>query len=299
MDLRLHIGVHRAATRHLRTMLSANRELLAEEGVRVLDPEFAERAFAVAIKDLRDGRPLGSVNAELMSKLTADRELKRIVMVDPNMAGSLLRPMGKELFYPRISITLQRIVGVLDGLPLRIFCGVRNPATFVPSAYAAQQSHNPELSFADFIADTNLPGLRWSDFLHRAQLKSDELGITTWRHEDYPKIWREVAQALTGVSNRELLNGSTQPIDPGLSLKGALLLHEYLAEKPTKERAEFDRIRNAFVQKFPSSQGFGDPLLWPNEMMEGMTESYEDDWYYIERMENVEAITPKVFAENA
>lgn len=295
MELRLHIGVHRTATRHLRTMLSANREVLAAEGVRVLDPEFAERAFAVAIKDMRDGKSLDGINAELMTKLTADRELKRIVMIDPNMAGSLLRPMGKELFYPRISITLQRIVSVLDGLPVRVFCAVRNPATFVPSAYSAQQGHSPELSFADFIADANLQGLRWSDFLHRAQLKSGEMAITTWRYEDYPLIWREVAQALTGISNRELLVGSTQPINSSLSLKGALLLHQYLSEKPAKERADFNRIRTAFLEKFPSSQGFSDPILWPQELMEGMTENYDDDWYYIERMENLEAITPVRF----
>lgn len=271
-------------------MLSTNRDLLLSEGVRVLDPEFAEKAFARAIKDLREDVSPAEVNATLMSKLTADRDWRRIIMVDPNVSGSLLRPMGKEYLYPRISITLQRIVNVLDGIPLRIFCAVRNPATFIPSSYSGQQRHNPDLSFADFIAEANLTGLRWSDFLHRAQLKGDQLSITTWRHEDYPYIWRDIAQALTGIPNREALVGSSTPLNVGLSLRGAILMHDYLSGKPQDTRADLDRIHAAFLAKFPSSQGFSDRLLWPEELIQHLTDAYEDDLYYIERMENVQMI---------
>lgn len=293
MDLRLHIGVHRTATRHLRTALAANRALLAAEGIRVLDPGFAERAFARAIRRHKEGQPLAEVNAELMTTLTGDRDFRRLVIIDPNVSGNLMRPMGTEFFYPRISTTIKRILTVLDGVSLRIFCAVRNPATFIPSAYVGQQRYNPELSFADFVADANLAGLRWSDFLHRVQLKDEQLGITIWRHEDYPFIWRDIAEALTGISNREALVGSTAPRNRGMSLGGALMMHRYLARKPAKDLATFDRIQAVFREKFPSSEGYADPEFWPAELMEELTESYEDDWYYIERMEGVQAITPR------
>ena len=92
MDIRLHIGVHRSATRHLRAMLSMNRDMLLEQGIRVLDPEYAEKAFARAIKDVRDGKPMDAINSELMSKLTADMDVRRIVMIDPNIAGQYRFP---------------------------------------------------------------------------------------------------------------------------------------------------------------------------------------------------------------
>lgn len=295
MELRLHIGPHCTATRHLRTVLAANRALLAKAGVRVLDPEYAEQAFAAAIKDLREDRPAEQVKADLMAKLTSGRDLRRIVMIDPNISGSVLRPMGRELFYPRIAITLQRIVNVLGGQSLRIFCGLRNPASFIPAVYSAQQRIAPDTSFSAFLRDTNLPALRWSDFLHRAQLKDNSLGITTWRHEDYPRIWRNIAQALTGIDNRELLVGDSRPVAPGLSLRGALLLHEYMRSHGDDGRAALARVRAVFAQKFPSSQGHVDPALWPEELIAGMTENYEDDWYYIERMENLQVLKPRVY----
>ena len=296
MDLRLHIGAHRTATRHLRAMLAANAALLEAEGVRVLPAEAAERAFARAIRDLREGQPIDKVNAALMAALIGESEPRRIVIVDPNISGSLLRPMGKEYFYPRVSITLQRIVNVLDGLPMRVFCALRNPATFIPSCYAAQQRHHPEISYEQFLGETNLPGLRWSDYLHRTQLKDGALGITAYRFEDYPKIWRNVVQALTGIRNREALVGAPDPVDPGLSLRGALLMHDYLADRPAADRAAFDKVQAAFARKFPSGAGHVDPLLWPEELVQGMTENYDDDWYYIERMDNLQALNARVYA---
>ncbi len=295
MDFRLHIGVHRSATQHLRKMLWQNRDLLADEGICVPVAEDAERAFAKAIKQMSAGDAGDGVKAELMTSLTQDQPFRRIVMIDPSISGTLMRPVGKEYFYPRIATTVSRILNVLDGTPLRLFVGLRNPATFIPSCYSAGMRHSPEMSFEKFVADANLQGLRWSDFLHRAQLKKTDLPITVWRYEDYPFMWRDVAQALTGLENREALVGTSDPVNTGLSLRGAVLMHTYLQEHPVKTRAEFETISKAFDKKFPSTHGHNDDLHWPEELTEGMTENYEDDLYYVERMDNVTMLAPEEF----
>lgn len=295
MDFRLHIGVHRTATQHLRRVLLTNRDLLEDQGICLPEPEFAERAFATALKQMKANEPLASVNAQLLSSLTQDKEYRRIVMIDPNISGTLLRPFGKEYFYPRIATTISRIVTALDGLPIRLFVGLRNPATFIPSCYCASLRHKPEVPFGKFVSEANLQGLRWSDFLHRAQLKKADLGLTVWRAEDYPRIWRDVAQAFTGIENREVLQGSSKPINPGLSLRGSILMHQFLQEKSANNRAGFEKISAAFAQKFPSSLGHTDEIHWPEELTQSMTENYEDDWYYIERMDNVETLVAPEF----
>lgn len=295
MDLRLHIGVHRTATQHLRKMLALNSGLLADHGVCVPTPERAEKAFAHAVRQLKANEKVDTINAELLSSLTQDKEYKRIVMVDPNVSGTLMRPIGKEFFYPRVGITIARIITSLEGLPTRLFVSIRNPATFIPSCYSKGIRTKPDVSFQSFVSESNLQGLRWSDFLHRAQMKKTDLPMTVWRYEDYPFIWRDVVQALTGIENREDLVGHTTPTNTGLSLRGALLMHTYLNEKEIKTREEFETVRTAFDQKFPSSLGHNHDLHWPAELTESMGENYEDDWYYIERMENVQTISaPKV-----
>ena len=296
MDLRLHIGVHRTGTQHLRKMLALNSDLLMEAGICVPSTELAEKAFARAMRQMKANDDIGKINADLLSSLTEDKEYRRIVMIDPNIAGTLMRPIGKEFFYPRIGTTISRIVTALEGLPTRLFVGIRNPATFIPSCYSTGIRSKPDVSFEKFVAEANLQGLRWSDFLHRAQMKKSDLPMTIWRYEDYPFIWRDVVQAFTGIENREDLVGTKAPVNSGLSLRGAILMHTYLSENKINTLEEFANVRSAFDQKFPSHLGHNHDLHWPVELTDGLTENYEDDWYYIERMENVETIAAPIVA---
>lgn len=296
MDIRLHIGAHRTGTQHLRQTLLANQGLLDRAGVHIPDVMETERAFGRATKALSDKANPDQVSAELLEILTGGKRLNRLVIIDPNIAGSILRPMGQEFFYPRIGNTITRIRNLLAPHEVRLFISVRNPGYFVPSCYAASLRYTSKLSFEQFTSETNLPSLRWSDFLHRAQLKDAEVGATVWRFEDYPMIWRDVAQALTGIPNKEDLTGSTGPINKGISIKGGVLLHAYLVQNPPQSREELRRILVAFEQRYPSQPADSYPPHWPVELIDGMSENYEDDWYYIERMENVETIQPRKFA---
>ena len=296
MDIRLHIGVHRTATQHMRKMLALNADLMAAHGICIPNPEYSEKAFAKAVRQMKAGEDVEQVNADLLSTLTQDKEYRRIVMVDPNISGTQMRPIGKEFFYPRVGTTISRIVTALEGLPLRLFVSLRNPATFIPSCYSTGIRSKPDVSFDAFVSEANLQGLRWSDFLHRAQMKKADVPMTVWRFEDYTYIWRDVVQAFTGIENREDLIGTTDPVNTGLSLRGAMLMHQYLSENAISTRAQFQSVRDAFDQKFPSKLGHNHDLNWPTELTEGMSENYEDDWYYIERMENVETITAPIVA---
>jgi len=239
---------------------------------------------------------VGETNATLLSQLTGDKEYRRIVLIDPNISGTVARPVGREFFYPRIGNTTSRIETVMDGLPMRLFISLRNPATFIPSCFAESLKTTTQASFDQFIEETNLPGLRWSDFLHRAQMKGEDMPVTTWRFEDYPYIWRDVAQAITGVDNKEALIGAPDPVNQGISLRGAILMHTYLQDHPTKTAADFQRIRDVFEEKFPSIENEVYNPTWPKELTTGMTENYDDDWYYIERMENVEALQRRFYS---
>ncbi len=296
MDIRLHIGAHRSATQHLRLMLAQNQEHLEEQGVCLPSSEVAEKAFAAALAGVRAEKSIGQVNAALMSALTKDKEYRRIVLIDPNISGTVLRPVGREYFYPRIGNAISRMQTMLDGLPMRLFISVRNPASFIPSCYAESLRLSTKASFETYISETNLQRLRWSDFLHRAQMKKGQMPVTTWRYEDYPFIWRDVAQAITGIPNKEVLVGDPAPLNKGISLRGAILMHTYLSDHPTKTKDQFDRIRKVFEEKYPSVENEVYNPTWPAELTMGMMENYEDDWYYIERMENVETIQPRVFS---
>ncbi|MCO4825294.1 MAG: hypothetical protein KC451_10615 [Amylibacter sp.] len=65
MDLRLHIGVHRTGTQHLRKMLALNSDLMIDAGVCVPSAELAEKAFARAVRQMKSNDDIGKINADL------------------------------------------------------------------------------------------------------------------------------------------------------------------------------------------------------------------------------------------
>ena len=295
MDIRLHIGAHRTATQHLRQMLENNRALLESQGICLADAKVAEQAFAASTVAVRSGTSQEDANAQLVETLTGGGDFRRIIVIDPNISGTVLRPVGKEFFYPRIGRTILRIKTALHEIPMRLCISVRNPANFIPACYAESLQLGNRDSYETYIEETNLQRLRWSDFLQRAQLKEEDIPVTAWRLEDYPFIWRDVAQAITGLENKEDLVGSTDPVNTGLSLKGAILMQTYLTDHPVQTSGEFAKVQAAFEEKFPSTgESIYNPT-WPEELTIGMTENYDDDWYYIERMENVETVQPRTF----
>jgi hypothetical protein len=145
--------------------------------------------------------------------------------------------------------------------------------------------------FQDFVKMGDPIALRWSEYLHRVQGRDTELPLTVWSFEDYPYIWRGVAQAVSGLPNKEDLAASDAPFDQSISLKGLALMQQFLKKHPEAETTRRLLIAQKFAERFPMSTGDAIPKLWPKDLVEAMGESYDDDLYYIERMENVHMLT--------
>lgn len=297
MEIRLYIGAHRTASNHMDAMLSDNKDLLLEQGILYTHPSRTIRRISRAQQSLSSGAPLKELQEHLIASLTHGQQIDKVVIINPNILGALTRPFGKELFYPRTSGLIKQLQTVFQGIPLRLFISVRNPATFIPSCYAESMLTASFNSFADFTTDVNLANLKWSSLLHRAQGKHETLPMTVWRYEDYPYIWRDVAQAITGMENGQDLVGSTERIASSLTLRGAQLFYRYIEEHPPRTKESFENTKRAFLEKFPSSPNEIAGPDWPAELVRTLTHKYDDDWYYIERMEGVQTIQPRRFDE--
>ena len=102
--------------------------------------------------------------------------------------------------------------------------------------------------------------------------------------------------AFAGLPNKEDLVGSAKGIDPGLSLKGSFLLHRYLEENNMANKKAMAKVLPQFQQRFTRVEREVVPNVWPDELVTHLTHAYEDDLYYIDRMDNVSAVRQLVHA---
>lgn len=296
MELRLLTGAHRTGLEHLRVQLEHNADVLAKNDVLLPSREVASQALAVALKTIRKGNADDRTGPAFLKNLTGGQEVGKVLLIDPDISGSMLRPTKKGIFYPRGNATTFQLIKTLEGWGVRLYFGTRNPASFLPSCYSASLRHQPKAAFEDFIKASDPMDLRWSEYLHRIQGKDAEIPVTVWSFEDYPFIWREVAQALGGLENKELLVETDGPIVPEMSVRGAVLMHQFLQQHPAANVEEFDRIEARFIEKFPARDPDHMEDVWPADLVSDLTDAYDDDNYYIDRMDNLTIIRREHYA---
>lgn len=296
MDIRLFIGAHRTASDHIASVLTQNRDVLIAEDILLISrTRTVRRAFKAAYGAIMQGKPKEDARKELFKSLSQDQNVNRVLLLDTTMIGAITRPYGKEMFYPRVSDFIRQLQTIFDTGTIKLYAATRNPATFIPSCYAETMLRKVFMSYEDFIKDVNLQSLKWSHVLHRLQGSQPNLSVTTWSFEDYPYIWRDVAQAFAGIQSSQDLIGNSERTNVGITLRGAQLMYRYVQEHPLKDAIDFQKVRQAFLEKFPSSPNEITAPNWPPELVAALTNNYEDDWYYIERMENMLTIRRQKF----
>jgi len=296
MDIRIYVGPHKTASKHLASILSDNTDLLeAQNTLFYSSTRTALRHINSALKAIAEGGDKADAIGLLQHSLTRGRDIKRLLLVNPNIVGSVTQPFGKELFYPRTTGLIHQLQTLFGKNNMQIFTSSRNPASFLPSCYAQSLLNASFGSYDDYMKDLNPAGLKWSTFLQRLQGKQADIPVTVWRFEDYPLIWRDVVQAFSGVENSQDLVGNSERINASLTLHGAQLLNTYFEEHPPRTKVDFENTKSTFLEKFPSSKDEITGPGWAEKTVEMLTNNHDDDWYYIERMEGVQTIQPRQF----
>lgn len=295
MELRMLIGAHRTGLEHLRTQLEANADLLAHHGTILPQKVRAGNARQTLLKAVRKNKTTESTGKDFLHHLTEGRNPERVLIIDPEIAGSMLRPHKNGIYYPRASATTFQMLRELEGLcQVRLYFVTRNTASLLPSCYGASLRHQPNVGYGEFTASSEPDDLRWSELLHRLQGSEAEVPVTVWAYEDYPRMWRQVAQAFSGVPNKELFQDAGTTILNEFSLRGATLLFQYLQDQPAKS-GDWDKIETKFIERFPWTADTSLDDHWPKDLVAALGDAYDDDNYYIDRMDNLVTIRPPVY----
>lgn len=283
MRIVIHIGPMGTGGTALKKQLTSNADLLRDAGVfvRVSDGDF--RHLKEAITQNR------SVE-ELLDALKTPDDAKTLVLCNETQVGTPDRPFGKRFWYGRARGRVLPIHEYFDGMDVWTSVALRNPATLIPAKYALTLSQRNYLSFSDFIGQTPLDQLSWAEFLERLQLLDAYKPIMTWRYEDYPYIWRDVVQALTGLENAQTLNGEVPQAEAEFSIAQLSHYANQVAELKDKGEAIPKDHWNTFETTADSITKLPEHPSWTSQFEETLTEIYDEDLYSAARMEGVHLI---------
>ncbi|MBO9408443.1 hypothetical protein J7399_13470 [Shimia sp. R9_1] len=170
MDVILHVGAHLSGVSTLASYLNRNRRSLQARGLAVWTTEHTRKGLFDGVT-LRSGlhgverrRARGAGRVQLRSAMLERDKVKDLMVLEPDMLGSMENNLAAERLYPAAGERVARVVHAFGGRVKRVIIGIR--------------------ALEDYWGGALAHGLRWGrDLPDEAKLE---------RLVTQPRSWRKV-----------------------------------------------------------------------------------------------------------
>lgn len=291
MQLVYHLGVHCTDEDRLLKCLLKNKGPLAEQGTIVPSPGRYRKPLREALRTL-NGRPApGDMQEMLLDAVMDEDHAERLVFSQQSFLAAPARALEMNMFYHEAGEKTAALAQLFPQADRAFHIGIRNPATFIPALFA----RTDESDFAAFVAGIDPRALHWSDMVARIRNATPDASVTVWCNEDTPLIWNELLHELAGHDPLTELDGSYDFLATIMSPAGMNRMQIYLESHPPQSELQHRRVVAAFLDKYAIDEEVEIELDlpgWTEDLVEEMTEAYEEDLFQIERLEGVRFITP-------
>ncbi len=292
-EIAFHLGAPHTDNGQLTWSLRKDTKLLHENGVLARRPGTYRKLLNEKVKELDGCQASPAEQDELLSSIVKDQPVNRLILSNSKFMGIPAWMFNNGIFYKNAGTNMARLRNLFPDHPCEIFLAIRDPATFVPEAYLTQD----EKGYDDFINGISLLDIRWSDVIASIQQANPDCPITVWCNEDSPVIWSTVLRKISGLEPDTNFRGGMDIINTIMSPEGAERLITYLQENPNLSETQSHEVKAIFLEKFALDSAVEDVIDlhgWTNEIVDELTECYEDDIELIERMSGVDFIAPQL-----
>ena len=244
----IHIGAHKTATTHLQRSFAMQQEALIGAGVRYYGPETLRRpkqslGDVFGLEGFKKTHPTRSpeVQTDFMFK-----DGHRLVLSDENFIGVLHNKQGNMLspLYPKAETRVQALSEALNVGPIDVMIGIRNPATFLVSAYGQALLGGQIISFEDYIAKNTLQQVYWPGLVARMRRIPSVGRIVVWQFEEYRWRFHKICAALMGAEVKMRIVPLPNKVHRGLS--AAAVAHVLAQMEAVDANVLGDQARKAF-----------------------------------------------------
>lgn len=290
MQVVLHAGAHVTDEDRLVHCLLKNVDMLAEQGTYVPKPE----DYRILLRDVVNAAAKSGVNddtrAAIMAALNPPPGTQRMILSNDSMFGTHKMAV-KRMFYPAACARIEAFRQIFPGAKLELFLGIRNPATFMP-ALLDKTNFN---SIEDMFRGYDPFSFRWTELFERLHAQSPELPITVWCNEDTPLIWSEIMREMAGLDPMADFKGAYSLLEEIMTEGGMARFLEYMKNHPGMTEVQKRRVIAAFLDKFAKEDEVEEEFDipgWGVDVLDGLTDIYEEDIFAIPRVPGLNMITP-------
>ncbi|MEM7596773.1 MAG: hypothetical protein AAF382_03685 [Pseudomonadota bacterium] len=290
MQIILHAGAHVTDENRLVTCLLKNAEHLDSIGTSVPDPESYRILLRDTIAAATDGGASAEAGNALRRALVLKEDVDRLVISNDSFFGTHKMAV-KRMFYPASCSRLEAMRQLFPDDQLELFFAVRNPASFMPALLEITNFNSIE----DLFRGYDPLSFRWSELFERIRAQIPDIPITVWCNEDTPLIWAELIREMGGLDPTQTIEGEHDLLEEIMTDTGLKRFQAYVDSHPGMTEVQKRRVIAAFLDKFVDDDAVEEEYElegWTSDIIDQMTELYEEDVFNIPRVPGVNLITP-------
>ncbi|MEO3415815.1 hypothetical protein AAFO92_14265 [Roseovarius sp. CAU 1744] len=273
------------------TSLIRNRELLAGNGTEIPNPGTYRKLIRVLLRTAAKDEVTEDARDLIMDAVQLTSDPDRLILSGPSFFGTAKTAAGGGTLYASAEARLGYFRQIFPHDRLELFIALRNPATFLPATFETTGF----ASMDEYLRGADPASVRWSDLISRLRTTYPDIPITLWCNEDTPLIWAEVMRELAGLDPTVALEDEFALLEEIMTGPGLQRFASYVATHPDMTEIQKRRVVAAFLDKFADENAIEEELDipgWTEELIEHLTELYDEDVYAIQRIPGVTLIAP-------
>ncbi|MFV0512560.1 MAG: hypothetical protein ACK5MY_02840 [Jhaorihella sp.] len=291
MQVIFHTGAHCTDEDLLLKCLLRNKEDFSKRGIAVPGPGRYRALLKDAFAAMDKAAPAPDARDVLIDAILDEEVADRLIMSNEHFFGSQRFAIEGNILYPLAGERLGQLRALFPFDQIELFMAIRSPAGFMPLVLAKAAPKRVR----EVLDTTDPRSLRWSETLTRIRDAVPDIPLTVWCNEDTPLIWGQILREIAGIEHGQTIAGGFDILYEIMSREGIQRFRRYLAEHPEMSEMQRRRVVVAFLDKYAIEDAVEEELDlpgWTLELVEEMTELYDEDILRIQRIPGVQMIAP-------
>ncbi|WP_134726125.1 hypothetical protein [Paracoccus luteus] len=291
MQVAFHFGSHGTEPERMIKTLMENRDWLLANGVEVVAPGRLKGVLDEAVSSLAGGQATAQMEEVIYDALLDGDDVRRLIISQASLLGTPARSLSPSGYFAQAAGRIRALANLFPSAEVEVSLAIQNPALQIPHLV----SRLPDPSFDRAMAGLDPLAMRWAPSVRAIREALQGRRLIVWCYEDTPLIWPEAVRRVATMP-------TDVPLKAGLAVLGDILTPEGLAE--LRERlTQGGRLTVAARREL-----FADVLgrharpeavhaevngaAWSQDIVDAITEAYEDDVAEIAALPGVEFLSP-------
>lgn len=290
MKLVLHVGVHFTEEDRMMKCLLRNADDFASKGTVVPGHTKYRAILRDTLNAMVSAEPSEMARDVLVDAFLDDTEADRVILSDANFFRTPKSAVQQGMLYPAAPVRMMRMAQVFEQDEVEIFMAIRNPATLLPILYSKAEDPDP----ASFWGGRDPRDILWSETVGLLRDAVPDVPITIWCNEDTPLIWAHIIRQMAGLPDDQKIIGGFDLLSSIMSSEGMKRFRAYLKDHPIMTEHQKRRAIAAFLDKYALDGEVEEELDmpgWTEDVVDEMTEIYDEDVAKIAAMPGVRVLT--------